>query len=236
MVAGGGIVDKAGSSPKRKSLEYITPEEMAELERRASRDGLSVERLMENAGKSVADFVLSRYGSTRKVCVVCGSGNNGGDGLVAARRLSKACDTKVVLLTNPERIRSEEARRNWERLAATSALVAVAEDTETLRRRSGLIMGSDLVVDSILGTGVRGGAMREPLATAIGMINASTATKVAVDVPSGLDPNTGVAGHPTVKADVTLALHLPKTGLRGRSEYTGEVVVLPIGIGGGRGR
>ena len=106
-------------------MEYITPKEMAELEKRATDHGLTVERLMENAGKSVADFVLSRYGSALRVCVVCGSGNNGGDGLVAARHLSRVCDTRVVLLANPGRIKSEEARRNWERLGRTSAQVAV---------------------------------------------------------------------------------------------------------------
>jgi NAD(P)H-hydrate epimerase len=215
-------------------LEYITPDEMTELERRAVDYGLTVERLMENAGKAVAEFALSRYGPAMKVCVVCGSGNNGGDGSVAARYLSKACPTKVVLLTGPEKIKTPEARKNWERLGETTAQRFVAEDKATLKNRLELFEKSDVIVVAILGTGMRGGVVKEPLATAIDMGNASIGVKIAVDLPSGLDPNSGAAAFPTVRADVTLALHLPKTGLRGRQEYTGEIVILPIGIRGWR--
>lgn len=167
---------------------------------------------------------------------MCGSGNNGGDGAVAARYLSHVCDTTVLLLASPDRIRSDEARRNWERLEGTPAKLLVAEDAAKLKRSSGVIKGSDVVVVAIIGTGMQGGAVKEPYATAIEMINASRAVKVAVDLPSGLDPGSGVVGRPTVKADVTLALHLPKAGLKGRPEYTGEVVVVPIGIRGGKDR
>ncbi len=212
-------------------MEYITPAKMAELERRASEYGLTVGELMENAGKGVADFVVSRYDPSR-VCVVCGSGNNGGDGSVAARYLSLVCDTTVLLLTDPARIRTPEARKNWERLRETSAKRLVVDDTEKLKRSSDPIEKSDVIVVAILGTGMQGGVVREPLATAIDLINASRAAKVAVDLPSGLDPSTGVVGRPTVRADVTLALHLPKVGLRERREFTGEIVVLPIGIRG----
>jgi hydroxyethylthiazole kinase-like uncharacterized protein yjeF len=215
-------------------VEYITPSDMAALEGRASDYGMTVERLMENAGKSVAEFVISNYGHAAKVCVVCGGGNNGGDGLVAARYLSKVFDTSVVLLTNPERIRTQESRNNWKRLGETKAKRVVAEDEETLRS-SGIIGESDVLVVAILGTGMRGGNVREPFATAIEMVNASGAVKVAIDLPSGLDPTSGAAAAPTVRADVTLALHLPKTGLRGREEYTGKIVVVPIGIRGGLG-
>ena len=217
---------------QQKPLEYITSGEMAELERRAADYGLTVERLMENAGKAVGEFVITRYGPGAKVCVVCGGGNNGGDGSVAARYLSKACETKVVLLTSPQKIRTPEARKNWEKLGKTAALRYVAEDTATLKMSRGLIEKADVIVVAMLGTGMRGGVVKEPLSTAIEIINEARAVKVAVDLPSGLDPNSGAAALPTLKADVTLALHLPKIGLEGRPEYTGEIVVLPIGIRG----
>jgi len=211
-------------------MEYITPEAMGELERGASEYGLGVKQLMENAGRGVAEFVLSRYGSGRRVCVVCGGGNNGGDGFVAARYLSASCRVEVILLTSPEKIRTEEARQNWEALTSTRAEVHVAGETSTVVGLSTTIAEADVIVVAIFGTGVKGGTVNEPCATAISLLNGSKGVKVAVDLPSGIDPATGAASRPTVRADVTLALHLPKAGLRGREEYTGEVVVVPIGI------
>jgi len=212
-------------------LEYITPEEMAALERGASEHGLSVKDLMENAGRGVAEFVLSRYGQAKRVCVVCGGGNNGGDGLVAARHLLARCVVKVVLLTTPEKIRTEESRENWYALSGTSAELHVADDSASLAESSSIIEEAEVIVVAIFGTGLKGGVVNEPYASAISMVNRSRAVKVAVDLPSGIDPGTGAASRPSVRADVTLALHLPKIGLKGREEFTGEVVVVPIGIG-----
>jgi hydroxyethylthiazole kinase-like uncharacterized protein yjeF len=215
-------------------LEYVTPEEMSELERGASEYGLDVKGLMENAGRGVAEFVLSRFGSARRVCVVCGGGNNGGDGFVAARHLAGRHAVDVILLASPDKIRTEEARENWRALQGTGARLHVAEDAAALGDEAGLFAHADVIVVAIFGTGVKGGVVKEPYASAISMVNASRAAKVAVDLPSGIDPATGAASDPTVRADYTLALHLPKVGLRGRGEFTGEVVVVPIGIRGGR--
>src|SRR5208282_5064354 len=150
------MVDKA-DSPRLPSgdrrLEYITPEGMGELERGASGYGLGVKQLMENAGRGVAEFVLSRYGSARRVCVVCGGGNNGGDGFVAARYLSASCPVVVILLTSPERIRTEEARQNWEALVGTGAEVHVADKESTLVELSTAIADADVIVEAIFGTG-----------------------------------------------------------------------------------
>lgn len=211
-------------------MDYITPDEMGELERSASEYGMGFKELMENAGRAVADFVLSRYGATNRVCVVCGGGNNGGDGMVAARYLSTRCRVEVILLTSPEKIRTEEARRNWHALQATKAQLHVAEDAAGLAKVSVLIVEADVIVVAIFGTGVKAGAMKEPFATAISTINRAKGVKVAVDLPSGIDPATGEASSPTVRADATVALHLPKIGLKGQEEFTGEVVVAPIGI------
>jgi len=211
-------------------LEYITPDAMSELERSASGYGLGVKQLMENAGKGVAEFILSRYGSVRRVCVVCGGGNNGGDGFVAARYLSVRCGVNVILLTAPERIRTEEARENWKALAGTKAELHVADETSVLVGLSSAFAESDVLVVAMFGTGVKGGVVKEPYATAISLVNGAKGAKVAVDLPSGIDPATGAASKPSVRADVTLALHLPKVGLKGREEFTGEVVVVPIGI------
>jgi len=211
-------------------MKYITPEAMKELEGRASEYGLSLKQLMENAGNGVAEFVLSRYGAVKRVCVVCGGGNNGGDGFVAARYLSVSCEVKVVLLTAPERIRTVEARENWQALAGTEAELHVADETSALVGLSSAITEADVIVVAMFGTGVKGGVVNEPYATAISLVNGSKGVRVAVDLPSGIDPATGAASRPSVRADVTLALHLPKVGLKERGEFTGEVVVVPIGI------
>jgi len=214
------------------TLDYVTPDEMSKLERGASDYGMGVMDLMENAGRAVAEFVVSRYGTGKRVCVVCGGGNNGGDGMVAARYMSASCHVEVILLTSPEKIRSDEARENWRALARTDASVHVAADAAGLAEISGVFAESDVIVVAIFGTGVKEGVVREPYATAISSINAAEAPKVAIDLPSGIDPATGAASRPALKADVTVALHLPKIGLKGREQFTGEVVVVPIGIRG----
>lgn len=216
-------------------MEYISPEEMKALEAGAAGYGLGVKDLMENAGEGVAAFVASRFGSARRVCVVCGGGNNGGDGLVAARYLSGRCEVDVLLLTSPQRIRTEEARRNWEALKSTKARTYIVEDAPAVLGLSGVLLEADVIVAAMFGTGVKGRVVNEPYATAISLVNASRGVKVAVDLPSGLDPGTGEVSVPSVVADFTLALHLPKVGLRDREEFTGEVVVVPIGIRGARG-
>ena len=216
-------------------MEYLTPEEMREAELRASSHGLDVATLMENAGGAIAQTVGERYcggaGGRRTLLAVCGTGNNGGDGFVAARQLSRELKVRVLLLAaSPSAIKTVEARVNFERLAAEPVETCCAGDVKTLVGRSVWIAKAEVILDAIFGTGVRG-EIREPMATAIRLINESNAAKVAIDLPSGLDPGSGdVSGGGVVRADLTVALHRPKMGLRGREEYTGEVVVVPIGI------
>ena len=97
-------------------MEYLTPDEMTEAEKEAASGGLRVETLMENAGSAVASIIDERYGQrrSRRVMVVCGTGNNGGDGFVAARRLKeKGWSVLVLLLGAPFGIKTDEARKNW---------------------------------------------------------------------------------------------------------------------------
>ncbi len=215
-----------------RRVEYITPEEMAEEERRASAKGISVAALMENAGVGIAREIAARFEPIRRkrVVIVAGLGNNGGDGFVAGRYLSSnGANVTLFLLGKSESIKTPESRQNWARLKETTVErieVAGVGEIELIRRA---LKSAEIVVDSIFGTGVRG-EIRDPYATAIRMINAAGAKRIAVDIPSGLDPLTGETRDPTVRADITLTLHKPKTGLRGREEYTGELVVVPLGI------
>jgi hydroxyethylthiazole kinase-like uncharacterized protein yjeF len=208
---------------------YITPQEMREAEARARSYGLDEAALMENAGRAVARIVEERYAGARKLLVVCGLGNNGGDGLVAARHLGGRWQVRVLLLGRAAGMRTREASENWGRLGPPVEKIEV-QDRPALLAHSDWFAWAEVILDSILGTGVRGGEVREPVATAVNLINASEAAKVAVDIPSGLDPLSGEAGSTTVRADITVTLHRPKIGLRGKHEYTGELIAVPIGI------
>lgn len=205
---------------------------MRRAEERATEKGISVATMMERAGAEVARKIRTRYAHVRRgsVVVVAGMGNNGGDGFVAARHLAVAgWNVNVFLLGAARMIKTDEARMNWEALSGTGAAttqVVKATDLALMRRA---LNRADLVIDAIFGTGVRG-MIGEPQSSAIKVINASKAQKVAIDIPSGLDPLTGEAKDPTVRADLTITLHRPKQGLRAKAEYTGEIIVASLGI------
>ena len=211
-------------------MEYVTPQEMRDAEARAGSYGLGPSELMENAGAAVARVIEERYARTEggSILVVCGLGNNGGDGLVAARLLGTRWRVRVLLLGQAADLKTSEAAGNWRRLGAPVERVEVRDRQSLLSLRE-WFSRADVILDAILGTGVRGG-VREPMASAIELINGSSSLKVAIDVPSGLDPLTGAAGAATVRADLTITLHRAKVGLRGKDEYTGEVLAVPIGI------
>jgi len=216
-------------------VQYITPAEMAAAEIEAARRGVPVEQLMENAGRAVAEEVIRRYSpnESTKVLVVAGSGNNGGDGLVAARYLSQAgVDAAVLLLVPPGMIKTDIARKNFERLSDTPVSIRVVPTLSALRKQEREITDASIIIDAIFGTGIRGD-VREPMAEAIRLINVSHGVKVALDIPSGLDPLTGEVAGEVVRADLTISLHRAKAGLRDKREYTGEVVVVPIGMPAG---
>jgi NAD(P)H-hydrate epimerase len=157
--------------------------------------------------------------------VFAGLGNNGGDAFVVARHLAGYGSTvKVVLLGSPEKIKTEESRTNWKLLEKMNSLdLIVASDVRELN------LESDIIVDGILGTGIFG-KIREPYASAIDVINKSKAFKLAVDVPSGLDPDTGNISDKCVKADVTITFHKMKVGMPKRIDMCGTILVEKIGI------
>ena len=186
---------------------------------------------MENAGgrwpgSSRRDL---RSAPGRKLLVVCGLGNNGGDGLVAARLLAGTGSVRVLLLGPAGAIKTTTAARNWELLGPEVERAEAPDEASLLGhgrlvrlgRRSPRFHPGDRGQGRGEGAHGLGDSHDQRLAGA---------SKVAVDIPSGLDPLTGEAGSATVRADLTVALHRAKAGLRGKGEYTGEVVVAPIGI------
>ncbi|MDQ3573189.1 MAG: NAD(P)H-hydrate dehydratase [Actinomycetota bacterium] len=183
-------------------------------------------QLMEAAGAALAEAVAA-LAPSGPIRVVCGKGNNGGDGLVCARLLRERGFAVEALLCWPQAELSRDAAANLERF--DGAVMRVEGDGATAA-----IAGSGTVVDAIFGTGFAG-APRSPAAEAIAGINASGAPVVAADIASGVDASTGETAGLAVNADVTVAFHAAKPGhlISPGKRRTGELTVAPIGIPGG---
>ena len=196
----------------------ITADRMAAVDRNATALGVTQRQLMESAGGAVAREVRGVADPGASVAVVAGRGNNGGDAFVAARFLDEF-DVTVHLLGRARAIGTEAARANWD------ALVEAGYDVREVTDSADLDLGSpEVVVDGLLGTGISG-APREPERTAIEAIDATDATVVSVDVPSGMDADTGDA-ELAVDADRVVTFHDVKPGLEDRDGVT----VADIGI------
>jgi NAD(P)H-hydrate epimerase len=206
-----------------------TAAEMRELETRAIED-LRIPSLvlMERAGLAAADEIVRRYPGGETATVLCGAGNNGGDGFVVARHLHVAGWAVEVFLTGVSGKLKDAARLNFE--IARRLDIPVHERVAPARLRRG-VRRADVVVDALLGTGFSG-RPRPGAAALIDAVDAAGGAVVALDVPSGIDSSTGQVEGAAVRADVTISFHAAKTGLMvspGR-QYRGDVVVVPIGI------
>ena len=182
---------------------------------------------MENAGRSIADEISARFGGGSSVTVYCGVGKNGGDGMVVARHLAeRAFTVKTKLVGNHSSIVDPIVIQNWLALKSMSSTIKLEEC-----RDSSLVSesDSDVVVDAVLGTGVKG-KLRQPTLKAVEAINGSRGFKVAVDVPTGIDSDTGEVLGEAVRANLTITLHAMKTGLQKAKEFCGEIKVASIGI------
>jgi NAD(P)H-hydrate epimerase len=218
-----------------RNRDPITSEEVAILDENAEYLGVQPGCLMENAGKEVADFVqlkLGNHAEGKSISVFAGTGNNGGDGFVAARHLANiGAIVSVVILGSPEEIRTKDAAENYKTLEKMVFSVKrhVVRDSSELNALPRIVKEPQVIIDAILGTGIKG-KLREPAASAIALINSSKALKIAVDIPSGVDPNTGEISDTAVLANATVTFHRVKSGLLKCPEYTGEIVVRSVGI------
>ncbi|MES3518026.1 MAG: NAD(P)H-hydrate dehydratase [Natronomonas sp.] len=196
----------------------ITSNEMAVVDANAAALGVPRKQLMESSGNAIARVVRDVAAPDAEIAIVCGRGNNGGDGFVAARFLE---GVRTYLLGRPESINTTIAAENFE------ALRQAGESIEVVRDTADFAFGDpDVVVDAMLGTGVTGG-LREPEATVAERIDETDATVVAVDVPSGIDADTGEATGIAVDADHVVTFHDTKPGL---TSLDAEVTVADIGI------
>lgn len=220
--AGTGLADRA-----RLEWGALTGEEQAALDRAAAALGVSVLQLMEVAGWQVARWIHGiTGGAPAGLLVVAGHGNNGGDGLVAARHLwTWGHRVEVALAADPERL-GEMGARHLAVLRATGVPIAVVAQGEV---RAQAVERADFVVDAVLGSGIRGDP-RGGAAEALRRLPADRT--LSIDVPSGLDATSGAPGRPTVRALKTCALTAMKAGLwaPGGRQHAGEITVADIGM------
>ncbi|UCD01649.1 MAG: NAD(P)H-hydrate dehydratase [Promethearchaeota archaeon] len=224
--------------------DKITSEEMAILDNNSEWLGIPKSHIMECAGYSFATEIMNRGLLRRgsRAAIFCGTGNNGGDGFVVARHLSHfGIKSLVILVGTPDRIRTKEAQLNWNIIFNNlnySATTEIVKDSSELSKIINIIKGDKnfhVIIDGLLGTGIEG-KIREPIASTIDLINNLKKSEherisvISIDVPSGLDPNTGKVSDKAVKADLVITFHRMKKGMSSSNEFMKEILEKSIGI------
>lgn len=208
-------------------MKIVTAAEMREIDRiTTDKFGVPSLTLMENAGSAVAGFILEHYPEKRRITVVCGKGNNGGDGFVAARKLHQAGkEVSVILLAHPDEVKGD-AKEMLEKLPSAPVSVTTAQ---ALARRGALFNNCDLIVDAIFGTGFRP-PLPDLAAAAIELILESAATVISVDLPSGADADsTSYRQGQICRSDGIVTFTAPKLALIFGSLTSGPIVTAQIG-------
>ncbi len=194
----------------------ITVEEMKKLEDNC---GIPKVELMEYAGRGIYEVLRKKFIlKNKKILIVAYHGNNGGDGFVAARYLCENVSVDVLFLGDESKLR-EEALVNYKKIINNPKIQFLnIEDAD--------FDGYDFIIDAILGIGIEG-RLREGISNTIDSINNSEAFKVSVDVPTGVNPDTGEVIDKAVDADLIVTFHDMKKGLE---KYKNKIVVVDIGI------
>ncbi len=207
----------------------VTSQEMKQIEARAVEYGHSYEGMMENAGAAAASYIRQTLGVENRRCVcICGSGNNGGDGFVVARRLlHKGAQVAVILASGAPKTGQAQAMLEQVRALDIPVLPWEEQNQETLAT----LQAAEILVDAIYGTGFHGAL--PPLVGALcRQINDCRGKVVALDIPSGVHGDSGMADSDSVRADYTIAFDSCKPAhiMKGAVPYCGEVVLADIGV------
>ncbi|MBN1170485.1 NAD(P)H-hydrate epimerase [Candidatus Micrarchaeota archaeon] len=193
-------------------MEGISVQEMKALENKKLGEGLSIFDLMNDVGRVCAQIIQQKLGTGNRIVIFCGPGNNGGDGYATANYLKEKNDVRIIVVKEPK---TEPARKCHEKVK--DLVVKHAVD-------------ADIVVDAILGFGAALPLKGEIRAYAK-KINSMKAKKIAIDIPTGIDADTGEADGDSVKVDATICLHKAKKGLiKAGKEISGELWIADIGI------
>ncbi|VAX38241.1 NAD(P)H-hydrate epimerase / ADP-dependent (S)-NAD(P)H-hydrate dehydratase [hydrothermal vent metagenome] len=212
-------------------LRSLTRQEIRNVDKRAIEEfGMSGLQLMENAGRGAAELLVKQQ-PQGTILIVAGKGNNGGDGFVMARHLENAgCLVDVLLLADAENL-TEDAAVNF-RIIQKSHVSITHYNAETLQQElNHQLSKANWVVDAMLGTGTTGN-IREPYQFAIDQINQSGKNIFSVDLPSGLDCDTGESLGRSIQATVTATFVSSKIGfdVPASQRYLGKVYVIDIGV------
>ena len=222
-------------SPDKK-LVVMTKEQVRAVDSWAINTiGMPGVALMENAGRSCAELIKDKLKdiSTPKVCVFCGTGNNGGDGYVIARHLlNSGFEVVVVICGNREKVKGD-AKINLDILERLGRPIEQLNlrDNDVPAQVKSFTAGADMIVDSLFGTGL-GGQLSDDYKQLIDSINACHCPILAVDIPSGLDCDAGQPLGAAIRADYTVTFVAVKKGFTSGSaaQYTGEIFVASIGV------
>lgn len=218
------------------SSRVLTTERIRNVDRLAiDKYGMHPLVLMENAARNCVDWILARFPNPLPVCILCGRGSNGGDGLVIARHLQLCGWAVRCFVLGPSDKLSTDCAANWKAIEnePKQNYSIIAEDTQN-EIEVGLfesIQGAGLIVDAMLGSGATGNP-RAPLSRWIEAANKSNAFRLAIDIPTGVCADSGNLGRPAFKADQTLTFVAKKPAMVQDNflDRFGKVEVLPIGI------
>ncbi len=206
------------------NIPILTTKQMREVDRLMTETyHIRLPQMMENAGRSLAEQARHMLGGSvvgKVIVILCGPGNNGGGGMVAARHLHNwGAEVRLRLAGDPTALK-DVPKQQWRILKALG-----------LNRETAVSEPADLVIDALLGYGISGDP-HPSIADLIRWTNGQTAPVLALDTPSGLDTTSGTAYDPTVRAAATLTLALPKTGLLAppASPYVGDLYLADIGV------
>src|SRR6266567_3283358 len=213
----------------RSGEPAITSDEMQAAEYNSEYLGVTHFQLMEAVGAKAAQEIATRLRGkpNPRIHVIAGPGKNGGDGFAIARHLaSQGYKVKVTLVARTSDIHDESAKQQLDTIVQMTDSIQFESLPDSSQLRP---VEADIILDAILGYGVRG-ELRQPLLGAVRIINRSKGYKIGLDLPFGLDSDTGEPHGDAVKADLTISLHKIKQGLTKAPQYTGETIALPIGI------
>lgn len=220
---------------EKDSESAISSNQMYEIENIGhTKFGMKKVLMMENAGFGVADFIIKRFknkqDSKLKILAICGSGNNGGDAMVAARHLTcSGINLKVIFLGETSSIKTEEALTNFQIINKMNKTIELIINSKVDTKIKKQVLNADIIIDGIFGTGIKGD-IQDPHLSVIKLINKSKSYIVAVDIPSGLNPNNGEITGDCVRANTTITFHRIKIGLLNNRKYTGNLILKKIGI------
>lgn len=216
------------SSPATAQSPTLDVAKVLELEKSIEAAGTPLSVLMDQAGAALAELVAAHCEPESRILVVCGSGNNGGDGWVAARLLEE--QGFAVTIATPKAVGQISAQPAHDAAVRTAEGFAGRIEVCAEAIPESALGGNAAVVDCILGTGFDHDRVKEPFATWISQMNAASGAKIACDTPSGLSAQTGKAASVCFKADATITMLAVKTGLSTpeAAPFTGKLFLAPL--------